>query len=536
MTSRTTTTALTIAGLSVCGLVAYAVYFDYRRRTDATFRKQISKSFKRLSLILVPTLFATGKQKKRVDKSMAESREAMSAESEVSEADLREALKLIKSEPLLWASSWLLEAREGFHFPAALSFYRALAVYPSPTDLLAIYKKTVPDPIVKIVVALMDLDLKSKIGAYLEVFPPKRMNVSMEARPENSDTSGPDKVLILTKDVAAGEVIYKEHPLLTVLDYDLQLAGTHCSHCLREIQPALALGSLSLTSSDGTTLAFCSKPCQVASKSRWHALLFTLEPLALGIPELAQLAAAPAALEARRAAQSQLISYLSKDSRVGALLVAKFIARQLTGNKTTTTDAAAGDDYTQSDGGEYNIEDHVERWTPGIVNPPAEEQPLIAGVLKETFPGFETFLPNEQAHKALLGRLVFNAYGVCFGGGREDRPTPTLRPEDSELTRTPYGTSRQIGTAVYTVSAYLPHSCAPNARPSLSSGTSELQLIAIRDLKKGEELSVAYIDVNQHHDEGETTSECRLRRRKELARGWRFACRCSRCAKEAVYE
>jgi len=36
---------LTVAGIAVGGLVAYAVYFDYRRRTDANFRKQLRTCF-----------------------------------------------------------------------------------------------------------------------------------------------------------------------------------------------------------------------------------------------------------------------------------------------------------------------------------------------------------------------------------------------------------------------------------------------------------------------------------------------------------
>ncbi|KAJ7464960.1 hypothetical protein B0H11DRAFT_2308694 [Mycena galericulata] len=106
------------------------------------------------------------------------------------------------------------------------------------------------------------------------------------------------------------------------------------------------------------------------------------------------------------------------------------------------------------------------------------------------------------------------------------QPPSTLRPEDSELTRTPYGTARQVGTALYSMSPYLSHSCTPSARPSFSSGTAELHLIANRDLKKGEELSIAYMDVAQRA--GESAAACRSRRRKELARGWRFACQCSR--------
>ena len=41
---------------------------------------------------------------------------------------------------------------------------------------------------------------------------------------------------------------------------------------------------------------------------------------------------------------------------------------------------------------------------------------------------------------------------------------------------------------------------------------------------------MAYVDLTQRPDE--SLHECRLRRRKELARGWRFACTCQRCVQE----
>jgi mitochondrial import receptor subunit TOM20 len=57
-----------------------------------------------------------------------------------------------------------------------------------------------------------------------------------------------------------------------------------------------------------------------------------------------------------------------------------------------------------------------------------------------------------------------------------------------------------------------------------------MSIIATRDLKKGDELTIAFVDVSQH--EGETVMDCRHRRRVELARGWRFACGCERCVEE----
>lgn len=212
--------------------------------------------------------------------------------------------------------------------------------------------------------------------------------------------------------------------MLTCLDYDLQLTGTYCTHCLREIQPSL--GSLSLTSSVTTECrillkkaAFCSKPCQVASKTQWHSLLFTLDPPLPGVAELSQLAPTTAALEARRAAQAQFLAYLNKDKRVGTMLMSKFVARQLTVANANPTGNVAGD-YTQADGGEYQIEDHVERWSTIAVDSPPEEYPIIVALLKATLPGLDAFI-NEDGHKALLGKIAFNSFGVCFSGGRDNR-------------------------------------------------------------------------------------------------------------------
>lgn len=40
-----TSTAVTVAGVTIAtGALAYAIYFDYKRRTDTTFRKKLRES------------------------------------------------------------------------------------------------------------------------------------------------------------------------------------------------------------------------------------------------------------------------------------------------------------------------------------------------------------------------------------------------------------------------------------------------------------------------------------------------------------
>lgn len=54
---------------------------------------------------------------------------------------------------------------ETFYLPAALSFYRALRVYPTPVELIVIYQKTVPDPVFKIVMEMTSLDVSVPFSA-----------------------------------------------------------------------------------------------------------------------------------------------------------------------------------------------------------------------------------------------------------------------------------------------------------------------------------------------------------------------------------
>ncbi|KAG5340433.1 hypothetical protein C0989_001673 [Termitomyces sp. Mn162] len=353
------------------------------------------------------------------------------------------------------------------------------------------------------------------LGFY-EAFPPKSMKTRVEGRRGR-------KVLIVTEDVAAGEVIYKEQPVVTALDADLQESGKYCAHCLRSIQSGTSVE----LSKDANPInsTFCSKACLTANKTQSHNLLFTSEsplPPALGQPLSAEGRAA------RLKAQERYIALLKKEKRAAPVLLGRFIARQIAVETAKMSNLATPDsDFTNAEG--YLLADHIERLRYIDLKPSQEERHALVDVLQTALPGIENLV--KDAYATLLGKITYNAFGVCFGDGRDDKSVSAARPEDVEKTRTPLGTSRQIGTAFYTLSCYLAHSCDPNAHPSFSSGTAELSLVATRDLKKGDELTIAYVDVKKR--EGETTVECRRRRRIELVRGWRFACPCQRCVEEA---
>jgi import receptor subunit TOM20 len=395
-----------------------------------------------------------------------------------------------------------------------------------------IFQNTVPEPIFKMVLEMMRLDVKGRVEGYYEVFPPKRMNVSTKTV-EVTDSSGATvlkRILVADKDFTAGEVIYNEQPIVAVLDSDLEGKGSHCSQCLRKIDEGAALNP------DGDRLAssFCSKECEAKLKAESQSLLFGPE---YAIPVELNPNQDPEMAKKREDAQIAFARFARESGGIQFMLVARFIARQVVNetvkllpvNRVTPSSPSsqAADEWTANG---YTLFDHMERVRYLELNGKEGGAEHLREILKANLPGLEDFVTDER-YTVLIGKMAYNAFGISPSGGRDDKPPPSARPEDTELTRTPIGTARQVGAGFFAVSSYISHSCNPCARPTFESGNSEMHLVATRDIKAGDEITVSYVDASIHDDEDAV--KARYRRRKELVRGWRFACQCDRCAREA---
>lgn len=139
---------LTIGILASSAAVAYALYFDYTRRTSPDFRKNLKK--------------------KAVKQQKVEAKEHEASKKSKLE-NVRKALSIeLESNPIPTA----LAEKEGFFMQqvalgeqlanssdkkidAAICFYKALAVYPNPTDILGIYQRSVPEDIYELVVMMI---------------------------------------------------------------------------------------------------------------------------------------------------------------------------------------------------------------------------------------------------------------------------------------------------------------------------------------------------------------------------------------------
>lgn len=166
----------------------------------------------------------------------------------------------------------------------------------------------------------------------------------------------------------------------------------------------------------------------ISSKKQSHSLLFTLDP-ALP-PEIPSAPPPPVALEARREAQTKFAEYIKSSGKSVPLLVARFIARQVQGEtqklvQATSPGAVHGapeNDYTDADAGveRYVLADHLERLRYLEMVPNATETELLVKVLQTALPGLEEFITAEK-YATFSGKMAYNAFGVCFGGGRDDK-------------------------------------------------------------------------------------------------------------------
>ncbi|KAI0875844.1 mitochondrial import receptor subunit tom-20 [Hypoxylon argillaceum] len=153
----------TIATISVAtaaaGLLAYAVYFDYQRRKNPDFRKTLRREERRQVRAEKEEAVAQSKEKRRgiqaaVDTALEEGFPTGVNEKEQYFMEFVQQGEVLASDP-----SQTTEA--------ALAFYKALKVYPTPRDLISIYDKTVDKRVLDVLAEMLaydkSLDLHSQM-------------------------------------------------------------------------------------------------------------------------------------------------------------------------------------------------------------------------------------------------------------------------------------------------------------------------------------------------------------------------------------
>lgn len=178
---RTVTAVVAVTALSA---TAYGLYFDFKRRNDAKFRKllkrrtkkQLRKHSSQVGKLRTLKLQTVGDflNKELLDDPIP------------NDSSMREATFTFNIE-----NAERLSLNSGNEMESAVRFYKALCVYPNPAELLGIYQKSIPEPIYEMVVMMIAVKPPSNVAAFLsdtQSMPfPRHTNVSPMSKIDEID-------------------------------------------------------------------------------------------------------------------------------------------------------------------------------------------------------------------------------------------------------------------------------------------------------------------------------------------------------------
>lgn len=150
------TIAAIVAGTAATGFLAYAVYFDHKRRNDPEFRKQLKRESKRTQRAAKEEAEHQGAEQKKAIREAVERANEEGFPNDPEEVEAYFMQEVAKGEGMVQKGEDNVEA--------ALCFYRALKVYPNPRELINIYDKTVPKPVLDILAEMIAVDTSIPVG------------------------------------------------------------------------------------------------------------------------------------------------------------------------------------------------------------------------------------------------------------------------------------------------------------------------------------------------------------------------------------
>ncbi|KAJ3093033.1 hypothetical protein HK102_012242 [Quaeritorhiza haematococci] len=511
---------LAAAGLAVVG---YLVYFDQRRVRDPAFRKKIRKQ----------------KRKAAKARRVNETRQAPREASEVTidlEALAKEPIPSTPEEREKYVvmhitvGDELVQKGPLFYGAAAACYFRALKVWPEPMQLLVALEQSCPAPVFDTIMNLMAVDGRhTAMFSYTDRtqdhnhFPPAHMNckfIEVEHEQTLDGKTLKRRGLVVTKDFAEGDIIYREKPLIAVLDVDRE--GLYCTHCLRLI-PSQEAGS----DADAIKkpigrfdVTFCSETCLKEAEQTYSNFLYSsnVPPQVTTAREdlLKWCNGERDTQQSEGDAKPDSDLTQTKATR-SPLFVLKFMGRMVyeeTAERRKLMSKGDGPSSSSSPvaalgkGSDYSTWDHLERLHAVDTGPPRSTEKTELDILKRvtnnTVPGLDSFL-TETRYATLRRTFLYNAIGI-----RSSRSQPATK--DREPVRSSASNpSEIIGAGLYHITSYAAHSCDPNA--AINFGLSQegnstdsdnverkrqecgvdLSLVALKPLKKGDEVYVSWI-------------------------------------------
>ncbi|KAF5554827.1 mitochondrial import receptor subunit TOM20 [Fusarium mexicanum] len=156
MVQPTTLVTASVA-TATAAIVGYAIYFDYQRRNQAEFRRNLRRNERKQARVAKEEAEASTQQQRQSIRIRVEEAKEEGFPTGVEEREAFFNEQVMAGEMLSQDPSKTLES--------ALAFYKGLKVYPAPGDLIRIYDSTVPKPILDILAEMIAYDSSLDIRA-----------------------------------------------------------------------------------------------------------------------------------------------------------------------------------------------------------------------------------------------------------------------------------------------------------------------------------------------------------------------------------
>ncbi|KAK6065829.1 MAS20 protein import receptor [Seiridium cupressi] len=149
MVQTSTITTISVATIAT-GLLGYALYFDSQRRQSAEFRRSLRRNERHQQRAEKENAAAAGKERLKDIQNAVDAAKDEGFPAGVNERENYFMEHVQIGEQLAVDPSKTLDA--------ALAFYQALKVYPTPGDLVGIYDKTVDKRVLDVLAEMIAYD------------------------------------------------------------------------------------------------------------------------------------------------------------------------------------------------------------------------------------------------------------------------------------------------------------------------------------------------------------------------------------------
>lgn len=462
--------SLLFTGATLVSLtVGYAIYFDYKRRNDSSFRRKVKKDMKLLEKIahVVPEPEPTlDDLQERIDHTHPQEFPQFDSTG----VDLQIEEILMKPGPerekifygLLLKGEGLVKTGNKQDMENGIQcFYKALCLLPNPTELLTILQNTIPPTVFKQLLQLIsDTSMKRIITYFRSIIPE---GSAIEIRPTETKINGQDIPMFsifAANDFHQYQVIYQESPIISVTS-----PYNHTSECCDNCYTRITKERVSCIKCHAQ---YCSDACLSNASNTYHPLLCSDSPT------------------------KELFDYSVDHPYV--LLVARYMSTIFLEQLKAIKSLSQGTSYDPTN----SIVSHFEYMryygqTPSSLD--EKEAAIIRHVFKGHVPELEESLSTER-YAAVKYRLMSTCVqfplqasnnSISFGSisinDNDESCKETLKHQDSIQC-----------IALFKCSGHIGQSKESNVVISQSSNNM-ISIIASKDISKGDELTLSYFSL-----------------------------------------